>query len=133
MKSKYTIGSKIHQALCKLESGGMDPSALRKAINFKESSSIFDRSIIQPLFNDKMIHRMDVNFFITPIGVARLDNMGRFYKKRVARKEKVVWTTYVYKETEAVRPHANDHFAWASRRGNKLYYRDGRVEDVTHY
>jgi hypothetical protein len=132
MKSKYTIGSKIHQALCKLEIGGMDAGALRKAIDFKESSSIFDRAIIQPLVNDLMISRMDVNFYITPTGVARLDSMGRFIKSRLTRREKVEWTTYVFKETPSVRPHADDHFEHASRRGNKLFYRDGRVEDVTH-
>ena len=133
MKSKYTIGSKIHQALCKLEMGGLDVSTLRKAIDFKESSSIFDRAIIQPLSNDGMIQRMDMTYFITPDGVARLDNMGRFVKSRLARREKVEWTTYVFKETPSVRPHADDHFKHASRRGNKLFFRDGRVEDVTHH
>jgi hypothetical protein len=133
MKSKYTIGSKIHQALCKLEMGGLDVSTLRKAIDFKESSSIFDRAIIQPLSNDGMISRMDMTYYITPDGVSRLDNMGRFVKSRLARKEKMEWTTYVYKESPSVRPHADDHFQYASRRGNKLYFRDGRVEDVTHH
>jgi hypothetical protein len=133
MKSKYTIGSKIHQALCKLELGGMDPMTLRKAIDFKESSANFDRSIIQPLVNDRMINRMDLNYFITPEGVSRLDNMGRFVKRRLARREKAEWTLYIPSEAPSVRPHADDHFAYASRRGNKLYYRDGRVEDVTHY
>jgi len=133
MKSKYTIGSKIHQALCKLELGGMDPMTLRKAIDFKESSANFDRSIIQPLVNDRMINRMDLSYYITPEGVSRLDNMGRFVKTRLARREKVEWKLYIPEEAPSVRPHADDHFAYASRRGNKLYYRDGRVEDVTHY
>ena len=132
MKSKYTIGSKIHQALCKLETGGMEPSSLRKAIDFKESSSIFDRAIIQPLSNDGMIQRMDMNYYITPEGVSRLDNMGRFFKSRLAKKEKVEWKPYVFKDTPSVRPHADDHFKHASRRGNHLYFRDGRVEYVTH-
>ena len=113
--------------------GGLDVSTLRKAIDFKESSSIFDRAIIQPLSNDGMISRMDMTYYITPDGVSRLDNMGRFVKSRLARKEKMEWTTYVYKESPSVRPHADDHFQYASRRGNKLYFRDGRVEDVTHH
>ena len=133
MKSKYTIGSKIHQALCKLEIGGMDVSTLRKAIDFKESSSIFDRAIIQPLSNDRMISRMDITYYITPEGVARLETMGRFSKPRLARKEKVEWRPYVFKEAESVRPHADDHFQWPSKRGNQLFYWDGRVENVTHY
>jgi hypothetical protein len=130
MKSKYTLGSKIHQALCRLEIVGMDANSLRKAIDFRESTSIFDRVIIQPLVNDQMVTRTDINFFITPQGVARLDSMGRFIKSRLTRVEKAVWTTYVHKETFSVRPHADDHFQWASRRGNQLFYRDGRVENV---
>jgi hypothetical protein len=130
MKSKYTIGSKIHQALCKLEIGGLDVSTLRKAIDFKESSSIFDRAIIQPLSNDGMIQRMDMTFFITPQGVARLDSMGRFIKSKLTRKEKLAWEPYVFIETTSVRVSADDHFKCASRRGNHLFYRDGRVENV---
>ena len=133
MKSKYTIGSKIHQALCRLEMGGMDAGTLRKSIDFKESSSIFDRAIIQPLVNDSMISRMDVNFYITPTGVARLDSMGRFIKSRLTRREKQEWQVYVYIETKSVRPSADDHLQCGSRRGNKVYFRDGRVEDVTHH
>ena len=130
MKSKYTLGSKIHQALCKLEMGGMDAGSLRKAIDFRESTSIFDRVIIQPLVNDQMIGRMDINFFITPQGVARLDGMGRFVKSRLMKTERVGWQPYVYIETKSVRLRADDHFQCASRRGNQLFYRDGRVENV---
>jgi len=130
MKSKYTLGSKIHQALCKLEMGGMDAGSLRKAIDFRESTSIFDRVIIQPLVNDQMIGRMDINFYITPQGIARLDAMGRFIKSKLSRKEKLMWEPYVYKNTFSVRLQADDHFQCASRRGNQLFYRDGRVENV---
>jgi hypothetical protein len=130
MKSKYTLGSKIHQALCKLEIGGMDAGSLRKIIDFRESTNIFDRVIIQPLVNDQMIARMDINFYITPQGVARLDSMGRFIKSKLTRKEKLEWKPYVFKETASVRTQADDHFQWASRRGNQLFYRDGRVENV---
>jgi hypothetical protein len=95
MKSKYTLGSKIHQALCKLEICNMDANTLRKIIDFRESTSIFDRVIIQPLVNDQMITRVDINFYITPQGLARLDSMGRFVKSRLTKLEKAVWTTYV--------------------------------------
>lgn len=130
MKSKYTLGSKIHQALCKLEICNMDANTLRKIIDFRESTSIFDRVIIQPLVNDQMITRVDINFYITPQGLARLDSMGRFVKSRLTKLEKAVWTTYVYKETPSVRIEADDHFQCASRRGNQLFYRDGRIENV---
>jgi len=130
MKSKYTLGSKIHQALCKLEFLSMDAGSLRKIIDFRESTSIFDRVIIQPLVNDQMISRTDINFHITPQGIARLDSMGRFVKSRLAQRERVGWEVYVYKKTPSVRIEADDHFQCASRRGNQLFYRDGRVENV---
>jgi hypothetical protein len=110
--------------------GGMDAGSLRKAIDFRESTSIFDRVIIQPLVNDQMIGRMDINFFITPQGVARLDVMGRFIKSKLTRKEKLEWQPYIYQETVSVRLSADDHLKCASRRGNQLFYRDGRIENV---
>jgi len=131
IKSKYTIGSKIHQALSKLEMGGLDMATLRKAINYKDSTKIFDECIIQPLVADKMIHRMDINYYITPIGQSRLESMGRYIiHVPKPRYQKVEWVVYKPTLNNTVRIHADDNFKFPSRRGDKLYYRDGRVESV---
>jgi hypothetical protein len=133
MKSKYTIGSKIHQALCKIESLPMDAGTWRKSVNYKDAPSIFDRAIIQPLTNDGFINRVGYNFSITPSGVSRLDNMGRFVKKQLPKREaKYTYEVYQGKETRlpAVRVGADDHFKFPSRRFDGLYFRDGRVESI---
>ena len=129
MKSKYTIGSKIHQALCKIENTTMDAGTWRKAIQYKDAPSIFDRAIIQPLVNDGMVNRVDYNFYITAQGSARLDNMGRYVKKPVINKRLPV-THETYRGNELTQPAtrlgADDHFNYPSKRGNTLYFRDGR-------
>jgi len=128
MKSKYTIGSKIHQALCKIENTTMDAGTWRKSIQYKDAPSIFDRAIIQPLVNDGMVNRVDYNFYITTQGSARLDTMGRYVKKPVVNKRLPV-SIEIYRGNEltqpATRQGADDHFSFPSKRGNTLYYRDG--------
>jgi hypothetical protein len=133
MKSKYTIGSKIHQALCKIEMLPMDAGTWRKAVQYKDAPSIFDRAIIQPLSNDGFINRSGYNFTITPSGVSRLDQMGRFVKKQLPKREsKYTYELYTGKETRlpAVRQGADDHFACPSRRFDGLFFRDGSVGAV---
>jgi hypothetical protein len=141
MKSKYTIGSKIHQALCKIEMLPMDAGTWRKSVQYKDAPSIFDRAIIQPLSNDGFINRSSYNFTITPSGISRLDQMGRFAKWRRGfrlqkqlpnREAKYTYELYTGKETRlpAVRSGADDHFAYPSRRFDGLFYRDGSIRTL---
>jgi hypothetical protein len=131
VKSKYTAGSKIHQALTKLEMLGMDAFALRKAINFKDSTKLFFIRIIEPLVVDNMIKPVDKIYFLTPEGQSRLQAMGRYvvHVPRVMR-EKYKFEPYKPVKTPSVRPNADDNFNFPSRRGNYLFYRDGKVEAV---
>jgi len=131
VKSKYTAGSKIHQALTKLEMGGLDAFTLRKAINFKDSTKLFFKRIIEPLVGDNMIKPADEIYFLTPNGQSRLETMGRYvvHVPRV-RREREKFEPYKPVKTPSVRPNADDNFNFPSRRGNHLFYRDGRVEAV---
>jgi len=129
MQPKYSRMSRIHQALCKIEITAMEAGQWRRAVNFKDSSKIFDQSVIQPLINDGMVTRKEMLYFITPKGSEKLDFLGR-YTNPVAKTKRapVVFVPYDGNELvgKSVRIGADDHFNFPSRRGDTLFYRDGR-------
>jgi hypothetical protein len=108
---------------------GMEAGQWRRAVNFKDSSKIFDQSVIQPLLNDGMITRTEMQYHITPKGSEKLDHLGR-YTNPVAKTKRAPVEFVPYDGNEllgkAVRIGADDHFNFPSRRGNTLFYRDGR-------
>lgn len=132
MISKYTKNSKIHQALDRLYREPMAPGELRRAIEFKESMSKFDASIIVPLTNDRCILRKEQKYFITPRGQEKLMELGRIKKYLTPVTRHIGSGPYDGAELRksVERPGADDHFKYPSRRNNWLYYRDGRVEVV---
>jgi predicted transcriptional regulator len=129
LQPKYTRMSRIHQALCKIEHKAMDIGALRLASHFKYSTKIFDQSVIQPLVNDGMILRRELYYYITPKGSEKLDELGRYTQTlNKTRREPRQFLPYDGNELicASVRPGADDHFAFPSRRGNTLFYKDGK-------
>ena len=132
MISKFTKNSKIHQALDCLYRMPMNAVELKLAIKFNESNPRFDASIILPLINERFAVRKDFKYFITPMGQDKLMELGQI-KQRIPNFSKVVGTgTYAGEELKksVERPGADDHLKYPSRRGDRLYYRDGRVEAV---
>jgi hypothetical protein len=132
MISKFTKNSKIHQALNCLYRLPMGPSELKKAINFTESTSRFDASIIVPLINERFVVRKDMKYFITHLGQEKLMSLGQI-KQRMPNSSKIVGDgTYDGAELRksVERPGADDHLQYPSRMNDRLHYRDGRVEYV---
>ena len=133
MQPKYTRMSRIHQSLCKIEVMAMEAGHWRRVVNFKDSTKIFDQSIIQPLLNDGMITRNETLYYITPKGSEKLDHLGR-YTNPVAKTKRapVEFVPYDGNEllSKSVRIGADDHFSFPSRRGNTLFYRDGREVSI---
>jgi len=132
MISKFTKNSKIHQALDCLYRLPMNGMEIKKTINFSDSMSKFEASIIVPLINERFAVRKDMKYFLTPSGQDKLMELGQI-KHRIPNSSKVVGTgTYDGAELRknVERPGADDHLEYPSRRGNNLYFRDGRVEAV---
>lgn len=132
MISKFTKNSKIHQALDCLYRLPMDPTELKRAINFTDSFSKFDAMVINPLINERFAVRKDLKYFITPSGLEKLMNLGQI-KQRIPNSTKVIGSgTYDGAELRksVERPGADDHLKYPSRQNNRLHYRDGRVEYV---
>ena len=132
MISKFTKNSKIHQALDCLYRLPMNGMEIKKTINFSDSMSKFEASIIVPLINERFAVRKDMKYFLTPAGQDKLMELGQI-KQRIPNSSKVVGTgTYDGAELRknVERPGADDHLEYPSRRGDNLYFRDGRVEAV---
>lgn len=132
MISKFTKNSKIHQALDCLYRLPMNGMEIKKTINFSDSMSKFEASIIVPLINERFAVRKDMKYFLTPAGQDKLMELGQI-KQRIPNSSKVVGSgTYDGAELRknVERPGADDHLEYPSRRGNNLYFRDGRVEAV---
>lgn len=132
MISKFTKNSKIHQALDALYRLPMGPSELKKAINFMDSTTKFDASIIVPLINERFAVRKDLKYFITALGQDKLMELGQI-KQRIPNASKIAGSGHydgaeLRKSVE--RPGADDHLKYPSKRGNNLYFRDGRVDHV---
>lgn len=132
MISKFTKNSKIHQALDALYRLPMTPTELKKTINFTDSTSKFDASIVVPLINERFAVRKDLKYFITPLGQDKLMDLGQI-KQRIPNASKIAGSGHydgaeLRKNVE--RPGADDHLEYPSRRGDNLYYRDGRVGHV---
>ena len=132
MISKFTKNSKIHHALDCLYRLPMGPTELKRAINFTESTSRFDATIVNPLINERFAVRKDLKYFITPLGQDKLMDLGQI-KKKLPSAGKVVGTgsydgAELRKSVE--RPGADDHLKYPSRQNDRLHYRDGRVEHV---
>lgn len=132
MISKFTKNSKIHQALDCLYRLPMNGMEIKKTINFNDSMPKFEASIIVPLINERFAVRKDMKYFLTPAGQDKLMELGQI-KQRIPNSSKVVGSgTYDGAELRknVERPGADDHLEYPSRRGNNLYFRDGRVEVV---
>ena len=57
MISKYTTGSRIHQALARIYQSRITAQELRKEIGYTESILRLEEFIISPLLNDGFISR----------------------------------------------------------------------------
>ena len=132
MISKYTRGSKIHRALAHLGILPREPLELVKLINFNESSSRFQKQILEPLKNDGFAKWVGDKFTITELGKEKLLEMGQI-KTRLPNtdsKPKHIPLNLRDYLSPIFRPGADDHEKYPSRSGNFLRYRDGRVVEL---
>ena len=131
MISKYTSGSRIHQALERINRSSVTAQELRKEINYTESILRLEEFIINPLLADGYITRGETNNFfalliVTPKGEEKYRDMG-VVKKHMPKVEKLdrFVGTYEGKELKAFtgRPGAMDHEKCPSLMADGLVYR----------
>ena len=134
MISKYTVGSRIHQALERIYKSRVTAQELRKEINYTESILRLEEFIVTPLISDGYVERTNGESFhpyltITHKGEEKYLEMG-VVKRPMPRAEKVdkFVGTYDGKELRAFtgRPGAMDHEKYPSRMAEGLVYRRSR-------
>ena len=130
MENRYTKNSKLHHALDVLSMSPLIELDLKRKINYTSSVPRFNQHVIIPLLTQKFIHREGPLYKITSAGDDMLRSLGRIKIKLPASSKFVPTGSYDGKELTkgAVRASGDDHFKWPSRRGDMLFYRDGRVE-----
>lgn len=126
-----TRSSALHKALQLLNLAPRSLSEVKRLIEYKKSMDQFQADVMNILSNAGMIRRRDQQFYITPAGEQELRRLGVTVKKvpsvtsphRISNVNSSVGLETVKMPT---RPGADDHMLHPSRRGNVLYYRDGR-------
>ena len=129
MISKYTRGSKIHRALAHIGILPRDPLELVKMISFSESSSRFQKQIIEPLKNDGFAKWESGKLAITDKGKEKLLEMGQVKTRLpgIDSKPKHIPLNLRDYLSPIYRAGAEDHEQYPSRVADTLHYRDGRV------
>jgi hypothetical protein len=130
--SKFVKNSKILQALNVLAFVPMNESELKKKIDFTQSVPRFNEHIIMPLTNGGYVYRDQSHYKITETGKDLLEYLGIIKIKLPASAKFVPNGSYDGEDIlkPSVRTSGDDHFRCPSRRGDMLFYRDGRVEAV---
>lgn len=124
--------SSQHKALNTLRLGPKGLAEMRKMIDYTQSIQKFQDEVINFLSNGGFIKRQNERFFITERGDNALIEHGAPRKIYRGTIHHIPGPTYQGLEIliSVQRPGADDHLEYPSRRSGKLYYRDGRVEDV---
>ena len=134
MISKYTTGSRIHQALARIYQSRITAQELRKEIGYTESILRLEEFIISPLLNDGFISRSNGDVFypylsITPRGEEKYLSMGAV-KSRKPRVERINRMLGTYDGAElrpfTGRPGAMDHEKYPSLMAEGRVYRRSR-------
>lgn len=136
--SKYSRGSYIHRSLERLSREPMSSDNLRREIS-SVSSVRFQESIVDPLINDGFVESKDHILHITIKGQSKLDELGPVKDKlppQFAEARRIDIMKNGLYDGKELKPQqnrldGNDHFIWPSRVDNTLYYRDGRVVELT--
>lgn len=129
MKSKYTIGSRIHKALNALRICPQESVYVRKTIDFQGSLPQMMDTVIMPAVNDGMIFKNGSLLSLTTKGAEKLKELGAIRKpmKTVPKVSKMEGTySGVELRKQSARPGAYDFLDCPSLLGDRRYDREGR-------
>lgn len=124
--------SMVHYALQTMRLGPKSLTEIKRMINFRKPIDIFQSEVMNVLSNGGYIKRRDERFYITERGETTLVDYGAPKRPASHMVTKIDGPNYLGLELKVSvqRPGADDHMQYPSRRGNKLFYRNGRVQNV---
>lgn len=126
---KYTRGSKMHFVLELLSLRNRDSKELREKTMYTSSISKFEREVLAPMLQDKLIERSGDTLKLTAKGLDRYGDMGvtKVRLTKATKMERFIQDDSPYEGKELHkqqwRPAGNDHLNIPSRMGDKLVYR----------
>lgn len=127
-----TKNSMAHKALFCMRLAPKNLTEIKTLIDYKQSTEKFTGTVMNILTNGGFVRRRDERFYITERGENTLIEYGA--PRIVVRGTIHHIPGPSYDGLEILitiqRPGADDHMKYPSRRGEKLYFRDGRVQDV---
>jgi hypothetical protein len=130
MKSTYTRNSLIHQALESLDRLPRSPDQLRTNLA-NISIARFNEQVTEPLLRDGLARSEGGVMVLTALGREKIAELG-MTKSKLPSSHKLETPRTPYDgaelKTKPVRIDADQHEQYPSRVGNRLAYRDGRVE-----
>lgn len=130
MKSTYTRNSLIHQALESLDRLPRSPDQLRTNLA-NISIARFNEQVTEPLLRDGLARSEGGVMVLTALGREKISELG-MTKTKLPNSHKAALVNVPYDGAELkkkpVRQGAEQHEHFPSRTGNRLAYRDGRVE-----
>ena len=130
MKSKYTRGSLIHQAIESLDRIPRSPEQLRTSLD-NISMQRFNQYVTGPLVADGLALIKENVMYLTAKGREKFSELGMCKTKLPpSHKAELLNSVYEGKELKvaAVRAGADDHMRFPSRVNNTLRFRNGTVK-----
>ena len=130
MNSKYTRNSLIHRAMQSLDRFPRSPEQLRTSLAHM-SIVRFNEAVTEPLWRDGLANNEGGMISLTKLGRDKLAELGAVKEKLPSsHRAAIIHQPYDGSELKIkpIRNGAEHHEDHPSRIGNRLTYRDGRVE-----
>lgn len=131
---KIIRGAGSHRILIALMERDRTGNELRRLVGAVNSTKKFEGEYMARLEANGYVFMNGIAWSITTKGRQKCDSMGEDKPANIAgprvRIEVTQLPTSIWDRPPAPRPGSLDFMQCPSRRGNRLYYRDGRVETV---
>lgn len=124
--------SNAHKALDTMRLGAKSLNEIKTMIGYEQSLQKFHSEVMNILTNGGFVKRRDERFYITERGDNTLIEYGapRVVHRGVIHHIPCAPYDGIEIRISVQREGADDHLKYPSRRGGKLFFRDGSVQDV---
>ena len=123
---KIVRGAGSHRILLALLDRARSSRDLKRVVGAVNGVSRFRGDYMDRLVANGFVFEADAMWFITELGRQKCAQVGTERRPDVAGPRTAVFVAAKIERPPVRRPGAEDFLNWPSRRGNTLYFRDGR-------
>lgn len=127
---KIVKGAGSHRIMIALMDRPRSSKELKKLVGAINSVSRFDGEYMERLQSNGYVFSDLGVWHITVKGKQKCEALGPLEPPSRALPRTKEFTALVFERPPVLRPGSMDFLQWPSRSGNRLYYRDGRVEKL---